>query len=87
MMTPYPTIPGDGGSQIDTTTVPTVSPLLTESLVNSGWIEFDSITIFAMVLSVLVCCLCGFGVFGLFKYNALRKEKHSEMIRYQSGIK
>jgi len=67
---------------------PTLSPLGNVALSsNGGMIELDTVSIIALALSVLVCCLCGFGVFGLFKYNALRREKLSEMMRYQSEEK
>ena len=90
MMTSYPSTDSDGTLQLamDSTSVSTVSPLSNESLSsNLSMTELDTITIICMVLSVLVCCLCAFWIFGMFKYNALRKQRTSEqeMSRHSTG--
>ncbi len=72
-----------GGHVYISTLLPTVAGL--NKVVEGGGI--DTIGIIAVILSVLVCCLCVFGIFGLWKYQSLRAEKDSEIIRMQSNIK
>jgi len=87
-VTPKPTKSptfGDGVAVNEPSFSPTNAPVIGGNFVAGGAEGMDPLILVMIIgISALICCFCGCGLFGIYKYNTMKAEKDSEIIRIQS---